>query len=37
MDAFEEVINLDTIAALCDPLHQRLMEVVKQHGEDLLK
>src|SRR5262249_9788615 len=36
MDAFEEVVNLDDIAALRDPLKERLMEAVRSHGENLL-
>jgi hypothetical protein len=34
--AFEEVVNLDEIARLDDPLKRRLIELVRSHGEDLL-
>jgi hypothetical protein len=34
-DAFEEVIDLGTVDAIGDPLRQRLLDVVKQHGSDL--
>lgn len=36
MDVFEEVVNLDDIIQLDDPLKQRLIEVVKSQGADLL-
>lgn len=36
MDAFEEVVNIDDIVQLTDPLKQRLLELVKSHGEELL-
>jgi hypothetical protein len=36
MDAFEEVVNLDEIVHLRNPLRERLLEIVKAHGEDLL-
>ena len=36
MNAFEEVINLDDIVKMRDPLKERLIELVKSHGEDLL-
>jgi hypothetical protein len=36
MDAFEEVINLDDIVQLRDPLQKRLLELAQQHGADLL-
>jgi hypothetical protein len=35
-DAFEEVVDLGTVAAVADPLRQRLIEVVTQHGDGLL-
>ena len=35
MDVFEEVVRLDDIAKLRDPLKQRLMELVQSHGENL--
>jgi hypothetical protein len=34
-DAFEEVVNLDDIAKLRDPLKDQLLELVKTYGEDL--
>jgi hypothetical protein len=36
MDAFEEVINVEQIPRLRDPLKERLMELMRSHGEDLL-
>lgn len=36
MDAFEEVVNIDDIVQMGDPLKQRLLELVKSHGDDLL-
>jgi hypothetical protein len=36
MDAFEEVVSIDEIVQLRDPLRDRLIEIVKAHGEDLL-
>jgi hypothetical protein len=35
-DVFEEVVNIDDIVALRDPLKDRLIEIVRSHGEDLL-
>jgi hypothetical protein len=35
-DVFEEVVNLDDIVQLRDPLQQRLLELVRKHGDDLL-
>jgi hypothetical protein len=35
MDAFEEVVEVEDIARICDPVQQRLMELVRQHGEEL--
>ncbi|MBV9928151.1 MAG: hypothetical protein JOZ96_24240 [Acidobacteria bacterium] len=32
-DSFEEVVNLDDIATLRDPLKEQLLELVKTHGE----
>jgi len=32
MDAFEEVVNPDELAALKDPFRERLMELVKAQG-----
>ena len=34
-DAFEEVVNLDDIRNLSDPLKSQLMEIARSHGEDL--
>lgn len=34
--AFEEVIDLEALAKLSDPLKQQLLEVVRGHGDDLL-
>ena len=34
MDAFEEVVNVDDIPALRDPLRERLLEIVRSQGED---
>jgi len=34
-DAFEEVINLDDLASMRDPLRERLIELVRSHGLDL--
>lgn len=36
MDAFEEIINIDDIVNLRNPLRERLIELVKSHGENLL-
>lgn len=36
MDAFEEIVNVDDIDALRDPLRERLLEIVKRQGEDAL-
>ena len=33
MDAFEEVINVDDIGQIRDPLKDRLMEIARSHGE----
>ena len=33
MDAFEEIVNVDDIAALRDPLKERLMVLVREHGD----
>jgi hypothetical protein len=35
VNAFEEVVNLDDIIELRDPLSERLIELVKSHGEQL--
>jgi hypothetical protein len=31
VDAFEEVVNVDDIASLADPLKNRLTEIARQH------
>ena len=35
-DAFEEVVNIDDIVKLRDPLRDRLIDLVKSHAPDLL-
>lgn len=35
LDAFEEVVNLDDITGLRDPLKERLLEIARSHGENL--
>jgi hypothetical protein len=35
LDAFEEVVSLEDIAGLRDPLKERLLEIAKNHGENL--
>lgn len=35
MDVFEEVVSLEDIARLRDPLKQRLLELVQSYGEEL--
>jgi len=35
--AFEEVVNIENIVNLQDPLREQLLEVVKSHGEGLLE
>lgn len=35
LDAFEEVVSLNDIAGLRDPLKERLLEIAKSHGENL--
>jgi hypothetical protein len=35
-DAFEEVVNVEDIVQMRNPLRERLLELVKSHGEDLL-
>ena len=32
IDAFEEVVNVDDITRLTDPLKERLIEIARQHG-----
>jgi hypothetical protein len=34
-DAFEEIVNVEDIAQMRDPLKERLIEIVKSHGENL--
>jgi len=36
MDAFEEVIKVEDIAALSDPLKHRLLEVARQQAPELV-
>jgi len=36
MDAFEEIANIDDIVQLGDPLKDRLLELVRSHGNNLL-
>jgi hypothetical protein len=35
-DLFEEVVNVQDIVKMQDPLRERLIALVKSHGEDLL-
>lgn len=35
MDAFEEVVNVQDLSSLRDPLRQRLLELAKQHAPEL--
>ena len=35
MDAFEEVVNVDDLKHLRDPLKERLLELMRQHAPDL--
>ena len=32
MDAFEEIVNVDDISRLTDPLKERLMDIARQYG-----
>jgi hypothetical protein len=36
MDAFEEVVDVGRMLAMRDPLHERLLEIVKSQGDELL-
>ena len=36
MDAFEEVVNVDDIPRLQDPLKERLLEIAKKHVPEAL-
>ena len=36
MDAFEEVVNVEDIARLPDPLKERLLEIVRPHARTRL-
>ena len=36
MDAFEEVVKVEDIERLRDPLRERLLEMVAQHAPDLV-
>ena len=33
---FEEVVDLDALANMVDPVKKQLVELVRSHGEDLL-
>jgi hypothetical protein len=35
MDAFEEVVNLEDVSNLADPLKQRLVDAVRQQAPDV--
>jgi hypothetical protein len=35
MDVFEEVVNIENIAKIRDPLKDRLMDVIRNYGEEL--
>lgn len=35
-DVFEEIVNLEEIAKARDPFYERVLEIVREHGEDLL-
>ncbi len=36
MDAFEEVVNVEDIARLQDPLKERLIEIARQHAPEVV-
>ena len=36
MDAFEEIVNVDDLAHLRDPLKERLFEIARQHAPELV-
>lgn len=36
MNAFEEVVNLEDIAKMGDPLKEQLVQIVRNHGDNLL-
>ena len=36
MDAFEEIVNVDDLAQLRDPLKARLLEIARQHAPELV-
>ena len=36
MDAFEEVVKVEDIAGLPDPLKQRLLEIARQQAPELV-
>ena len=36
MDAFEEVVKVEEIAALPDPFRQRLLEIARQQAPELV-
>ena len=36
MDAFEEVVNVEDLSALRDPLKERLLEIARQQAPELV-
>jgi hypothetical protein len=36
MDAFEEIVNVDELSRLRDPLKERLLEIARQHAPELV-
>jgi hypothetical protein len=36
MDAFEEVVNVDDLSKLRDPLKERLLEIARQQAPELV-
>jgi hypothetical protein len=36
MDAFEEVVKVDEIAGLSDPLKQRLLDIAREQAPELV-
>ena len=36
MDAFEEVVNVEDLAQLRDPLKERLLEIARQQAPELV-
>ncbi len=35
MDVFEEIVNIEDVAKLIDPLREQLLGILKSHGEDV--